>query len=125
MVVKDQGNCITPSHGAFVDSGNWLVGDGAKNHAMINHENKVFDAKCKVFHWKNNCDKSVQADKKFFTYIIVSNKDKPMVQVTVIGTKSSFAHEEVSVMILNKMMNSAETFLTAALIYEKRTFISA
>eukprot|EP00592_Proboscia_alata_P016797 CAMPEP_0194397768 /NCGR_PEP_ID=MMETSP0174-20130528/125728_1 /TAXON_ID=216777 /ORGANISM="Proboscia alata, Strain PI-D3" /LENGTH=111 /DNA_ID=CAMNT_0039193983 /DNA_START=552 /DNA_END=887 /DNA_ORIENTATION=- len=103
MVVKDQGNCITPSsHGAFVDSGNWLIGDGAKNNAMINHENKVFDAKCKVFHWKNNCDKSVQADKKFFTYIIVSNKDKSMVQVTMIGTTSSFAHEEVSVMILNK-----------------------
>ena len=50
MIVKDQGNRITPSNVVTMDSGNWLVGDGRKNHAMIKPENKIFDAKYKAFH---------------------------------------------------------------------------
>jgi len=53
----------------------------------------------------------VQADKKLVPYAIVSDKDKPMVQVVVDGNKQTFAPEEVSAMILQKMKLTAETFL--------------
>ena len=56
-------------------------------------------------------DKSVQADKKLVPYDIVSDQNKPMVQVTQNGKQAKFAPEEVSAMILSKMKNTAETFL--------------
>merc|ERR1712176_349809 len=49
--------------------------------------------------------------KKLVPYAIVSDKDKPMVEVTQGGNTSRFAPEEVSAMILQKMKVTAETFL--------------
>jgi len=109
IIANDQGNRITPSYVAFLDNGDRLVGDAAKNQATINPENTVFDVKRLI--GRKYGDKSVQADKKLVPYGIVSDKDKPMVQVTVDGTKSNFAPEEVSAMILNKMKATAELFL--------------
>jgi len=56
-------------------------------------------------------DKSVQADKKLVPYNIVSDKDKPVVNVMIDGTSSNFAPEEISAMILQKMRSTAEEFL--------------
>jgi len=109
IIANDQGNRITPSYVAFLDNGDRLVGDAAKNQATINPENTVFDVKRLI--GRKYGDKSVQADKKLVPYGIVSDKDKPMVQVTVDGSKSNFAPEEVSAMILNKMKATAELFL--------------
>jgi hypothetical protein len=92
-----------------MESGERLVGDAAKNQATINPENTVFDVK-RLIGRKFN-DKSVQADKKLVPYNIVSNQDKPMIEVTVAGKASTYAPEEVSAMILQKMKLTAETFL--------------
>ena len=40
IIANDQGNRITPSYVAFMDNGERLVGDAAKNQATINPENK-------------------------------------------------------------------------------------
>ena len=109
IIANDQGNRITPSYVAFMDSGERLVGDAAKNQATINPANTVFDVKRLI--GRKFSDKSVQADKKLVPYDIVSDKDKPMIEVTVDGKKSQFAPEEVSAMILQKMRSTAETFL--------------
>merc|ERR1712085_151772 len=109
IVANDQGNRITPSYVAFMDNGDRLVGDAAKNQATINPENTVFDVKRLI--GRKFSDKSVQADKKLVPYEIVSDKDKPMIEVTVGGKKSKYAPEEVSAMILQKMKATAETFL--------------
>jgi len=109
IIANDQGNRITPSYVAFLDSGDRLVGDAAKNQATINPENTVFDVKRLI--GRNYSDKSVQADKKLVPYGIVSDNNKPVVSVTVGGTVSKFAPEEVSAMILGKMKTTAETFL--------------
>eukprot|EP00536_Pseudo-nitzschia_multiseries_P001708 jgi/Psemu1/322215/estExt_fgenesh1_pg.C_220016 len=109
IIANDQGNRITPSYVAFLDNGERLVGDAAKNQATINPENTVFDVKRLI--GRKFSDKSVQADKKLVPYDIVSDKDKPMIQVTVGGKKSKYAPEEVSAMILQKMRSTAETFL--------------
>jgi len=109
IIANDQGNRITPSYVAFLDNNERLVGDAAKNQATINPENTVFDVKRLI--GRKFSDKSVQADKKLVPYDIVSDKDKPMIQVTVNGKKSKYAPEEVSAMILAKMKATAETFL--------------
>jgi len=109
IIANDQGNPITPSYVAFLENGDRLVGDAAKNQATINPENTVFDVKRLI--GRNYGDKSVQADKKLVPYGIVSDKNKLMVEVEVNGKKKKFAPEEISAMILQKMKMTAETFL--------------
>jgi len=109
IIANDQGNRITPSYVAFMDTGDRLVGDAAKNQATINPENTVFDVKRLI--GRKYSDKSVQADKKLVPYEIVSNQDKPMVQIVQGGQTLKFAPEEISAMILQKMKLTAETFL--------------
>ena len=109
IIANDQGNRITPSYVAFMSSGERLVGDAAKNQATINPENTVFDVKRLI--GRKYSDKSVQADKKLVPYEIVSDNDKPMVEVLQGDTKVKFAPEEISAMILQKMKATAEVFL--------------
>jgi heat shock protein 5 len=109
IIANDQGNRITPSYVAFLDNGDRIVGDGAKNQATINPENTVFDVKRLI--GRKYSDKSVQSDKKLVPYEIVSKQDKPFVEVTVAGKTSSYAPEEISAMILTKMKGTAEVFL--------------
>lgn len=109
IVANEQGNRITPSYVAFLESGSRLVGDAAKNQATINPENTVFDVKRLI--GRDYDDKTVQADKKLLPYSIVSNNNKPMIEVDIDGRKTRFAPEELSAMVLGKMKASAETFL--------------
>jgi heat shock protein 5 len=110
IIANDQGNRITPSYVAFMENGDRLVGDAAKNQATINPENTIFDVKRLI--GRQYSDKSVQADKKLVPYEIVSDKGgKPAVEVTVAGKTSRYAPEEISAMILQKMKSTAETFL--------------
>lgn len=109
IIANDQGNRITPSYVAFMDNGDRLTGDAAKNQATINPENTIFDVKRLI--GRHYSDKSVQADKKLVPYSIVSEDDKPMVQVEQNGKKIKFAPEEISAMVLAKMKQTAETFL--------------
>jgi heat shock protein 5 len=109
IIANDQGNRITPSYVAFMDNGERLVGDAAKNQATINPENTVFDVKRLI--GRKFSDKSVQSDRKLVPFEIISDKDKPMIEITIQGKKSAYAPEEVSAMILQKMKATAETFL--------------
>ena len=104
IIANDQGNRITPSYVAFTDAER-LVGDAAKNQATINPEKTVFDVKRLI--GRKYSDKSVQADKKLVPYEIVSQDEKPYVSVD----GKSYAPEEVSAMILQKMKQTAEVFL--------------
>ena len=105
IIANDQGNRITPSYVAFMESGERLVGDAAKNQATINPEKTVFDVKRLI--GRKFSDKSVQADKKLVPYAIVSDKDKPVISID----GQTFAPEEISAMVLQKMKSTAETFL--------------
>jgi heat shock protein 5 len=109
IIANDQGNRITPSYVAFLDNGERLVGDAAKNQATINPSNTVFDVKRLI--GRKYSDKSVQSDKKLVPYNIVSDKDKPMIEVDIQGKATKFAPEEISAMVLQKMKATAETFL--------------
>jgi len=110
IIANDQGNRITPSYVAFLDNGDRLVGDAAKNQATINPEKTVFDVKRLI--GRKFSDKSVQADKKLVPYTIAANKgDKPVIEVTQDGKANQYSPEEISAMILTKMKATAETFL--------------
>jgi len=110
IIANDQGNRITPSYVAFLDNGDRLVGDAAKNQATINPEKTIFDVKRLI--GRKYSDKSVQADKKLVPYDIVASKgDKPVIEITQDGKKTQFTPEEISAMILSKMKSTAETFL--------------
>jgi heat shock protein 5 len=110
IIANDQGNRITPSYVTFLEAGNRLVGDAAKNQATINPENTVFDVKRLI--GREYSDASVQADKKLVPYSIVpGDSNKPVVEVEVGGKKQKFAPEEISAMILQKMKATAEVFL--------------
>jgi len=109
IIANDQGNRITPSYVAFVEGGDRLVGDAAKNQATINPENTVFDVKRLI--GRNYSDKSVQADKKLVPYAIVADNNKPQVQIDTGSGAQKYAPEEISAMILGKMKTTAETFL--------------
>ena len=109
IMANNQGNRITPSCVAFMDNGERLVGDAAKNQATINPENTVFDVKRLI--GRNFSDKSVQSDRKLVPYEIVSDSNKPMIQITANGSTNKFAPEEVSAMILQKMKDTAKISL--------------
>ncbi|CAK8537413.1 unnamed protein product [Lathyrus sativus] len=98
IIANDQGNHITPSWVPFTDSER-LIGEAAKNLAAVNPERTIFDVKRLI--GRKFEDKEVQRDMKLVPYKIV-NKD---------GETKVFSPEEVSVMILTKMKETAEAFL--------------
>jgi heat shock protein 5 len=109
IIANDQGNRITPSYVAFNDEER-LIGDAAKNQASLNPENTIFDVKRLI--GRNYKDKEVQHDKKLFPFELVDKNSKPFIQVEIKGDKKTFAPEEISAMILSKMREVAEAFLS-------------
>jgi heat shock protein 5 len=109
IIANDQGNRITPSYVAFGEGGERLIGDAAKNQASLNPVNTIFDAK--RFIGRRFTDKTVQHDKKLLPFKIINSGGKPAVEVEVKGETKSFAPEEISAMVLQKMKETAEDFL--------------
>eukprot|EP01084_Bolivina_argentea_P035328 65549_1 len=109
IIANDQGNRITPSYVAWDAQGERLLGDAAKNQATVNPELTVFDVKRLIGRDYN--DKTVQSDMKLFPYKVFNKNSKPNIQVTLKGEARTFSPEEISAMILNKMKETAESFL--------------
>jgi heat shock protein 5 len=109
IIANDQGNRITPSYVAFMENGERLVGDAAKNQATINPENTVFSVKRLI--GREYADKSVQADKKLVPYKIISDMGRPKIEIKIGDKTSVFAPEEISAMVLQKMKITAESYL--------------
>jgi len=101
---------ITPSYVAFTEDNERLVGDAAKNQLTSNPENTVFDAKRLIGRAWN--EPSVQSDKKFFPFTLKEKNGKPHIEATVDGSAKLFAAEEISAMILGKMKETAEAYLS-------------
>jgi L1 cell adhesion molecule like protein len=108
IIANDQGNRTTPSWVSFTDTER-LVGEGAKNAALTNLQNTVYDTKRLIGRMFN--DTAVQSDMKHFAYKVVDKNDKPHVQVEYLNEMKTFAPEEIAGMVLGKMKTYAETFL--------------
>ncbi|BFZ04280.1 hypothetical protein BsWGS_07319 [Bradybaena similaris] len=108
IIANEQGNRTTPSYVAFTDT-ECLVGDAAKNQAVMNPSNTIFDAKrligCKFG------DATVQSDMKHWPFKVMDWSGKPIVQAEYKGVQKLFSPEEISSMVLVKMRETAEAYL--------------
>lgn len=110
IIANDQGNRTTPSYVAFTDSER-LIGDPAKNQVAMNPENTVFDAKRLI--GRKWSDAVVQSDMKHWPFKVIQKPgDKPYIQVEFKGETREFSPEEISSMVLTKMKETAEAFLS-------------
>lgn len=109
IIANDQGNRITPSWVAFTDTER-LIGEAAKNQASLNPERTIFDVKRLI--GRKFDDPEVQRDIKMVPYKIVNKEGKPYIQVKIKdGEVKVFSPEEISAMILQKMKETAESYL--------------
>ncbi|KAK4424368.1 Luminal-binding protein 5 [Sesamum alatum] len=109
IIANDQGNRITPSWVAFTDSER-LIGEAAKNQAALNPERTIFDVKRLI--GRKFDDPEVQRDMKMLPYKVVDKDGKPYIQVKIRdGEIKVFSPEEISAMILQKMKETAESYL--------------
>ncbi|KAK4405065.1 Luminal-binding protein 5 [Sesamum angolense] len=109
IIANDQGNRITPSWVAFTDTER-LIGEAAKNQAALNPERTIFDVKRLI--GRKFDDPEVQRDMKMLPYKVVDKDGKPYIQVKIRdGEIKVFSPEEISAMILQKMKETAESYL--------------
>jgi len=108
IIPNEQGNRITPSYVAFTENER-LVGDAAKNQVASNPLNTLFDAKRLI--GRNYNDPTVQKDMKVWPFEVQNRNGKPYMQVQYKNQEHTFAPEEVSAMVLQKLKAIAEDFL--------------
>ncbi|KAG0007676.1 ATPase with role in protein import into the ER, partial [Entomortierella chlamydospora] len=109
IIANDQGHRITPSYVAFTDDER-LVGDAAKNQYAANPTNTIFDAKRLI--GRRFDDKDVQSDIKHFPFKVKNKNGAPVIEVSVQGESKTFTPEEISAMVLGKMKEIAEAYLS-------------
>jgi len=110
IIANDQGNRTTPSYVAFTDTER-LIGDAAKNQVAMNPSNSVFDAKRLI--GRKFQDSAVQSDIKLWPFNVKPGEgDKPMIEIVSKGETKIFSAEEISSMILVKMKEVAEAYLS-------------
>ena len=109
IIANDQGNRTTPSYVAFT-ADERLIGDAAKSQAAANPANTVFDAKRLI--GRKFGDASVKADMQHWPFKVKpGTADKPLIEVTANGETKTFAAEEISAAVLQKMKATAEAYL--------------
>jgi molecular chaperone DnaK len=106
VIENAEGARTTPSIVAFTDSDERLVGQPAKRQAVTNPENTLFAIKRLV--GRRFDDPMVEKDKKLVPYKIVSG-DNGDAWVEAQGKK--YSPSQVSAMILQKMKETAESYL--------------
>ena len=108
IIANDQGNRTTPSYVAFNDTER-LIGEPAKNQAVLNPRNTIFDAKRLI--GRKFDDPSVQSDRQNWPFQVINESGKPKIRVQSKESSKTFAPEEISSMVLIKMKETAEAYL--------------
>lgn len=108
IIANDQGNRTTPSCVAFSETER-LIGDAAKNQAILNPSNTVFDAKRLI--GRKFDDPTVQSDRSNWPFQVINEAGKPKIRVETKEGWKSFTPEEISSMVLTKMKEIAEAYL--------------
>lgn len=110
IIPNDQGNNTTPSYVAFTEEER-LIGDAAKNQVARNPRNTVFDAKRLI--GRKFSEKQVQDDIRLWPFKVEQGAaDKPFIVVEFKGETKKFQAEEISSMVLIKMKEIAEAYLS-------------
>ncbi len=106
VVENSEGTRTTPSIVGFAEDGEKLVGQAAKRQAVTNPENTLFAIKRLI--GRRFDDKTTQKDKEMVPYNIVK-ADNGDAWVEARGEK--YSPSQVSAFILQKMKETAESFL--------------
>ncbi|XP_065210466.1 heat shock 70 kDa protein cognate 4-like [Planococcus citri] len=109
IIANDQGNRITPSYVGFSHDEGLLTGEAAKNQAVRNVTNTIYDVKRLMGREFN--DTTVQGDMKHWPFQVINHENKPKIKVDFQGTNKMFLPEEISAKILQKMKATAEAYL--------------
>ena len=109
IIANDQGNRTTPSWVAFT-SNEKLVGESAKMQVNMNPENTIYDVKRIMGHKMN--DPLVQKEVGHFSYKVSEGSNHmPQIHVQHRGESKTFSPQEISAFILEKMKQTAESYL--------------
>lgn len=109
IVPNDQGNRITPSWIAVQPDGTRLVGEAAKNQAVVNPKNTVYDVKRLMGRLYD--DEEVTKSKSAFPFDIANVDRKPYLKLHRLGQDLLISPEEASAMILEYMKAITEDFV--------------
>jgi len=108
IIANDQGNRTTPSYVSFGEHER-LIGDAAKTLVSSNPTNTVFDAKRLI--GQKYDDPKLRTLFKHFTYEVINDNNKPVIQVEYKNEIKRFTPEEISSMVLVKMKEIAESYI--------------
>ncbi|MEH6475961.1 MAG: Hsp70 family protein, partial [Sneathiella sp.] len=106
IVENSEGARTTPSMVAFTEDGDKLVGQAAKRQAVTNPENTLFAIKRLI--GRRFDDKATQKDIKMVPFNIVEADNK---DAWVESRGEKYSPSQISAFILQKMKETAETFL--------------
>ena len=104
IIASKEGTRTTPSVVGFVENGERLIGQMARNQAITNPENTVFSIK----RFMGRRHSEVESEEKLVPYKIVGARDE-LVKVDVRGKQ--YTPPEVSAMILQFLKKAAEDYL--------------
>ena len=108
IIPNEKGDRTTPSIVSFLDN-DIYVGEQTEYKRIKDPKNKVYAVKRII--GRNYNDVEVQEDIKNFSYRIISdNNGRPLIEVNSNGIKK-YSPEQISAKILNKLKESAESFL--------------
>lgn len=107
VIQNSEGGRITPSIVGFTAKGERIVGQAAKNQAITNPKNTVYEAKRLM--GKKFSD--VQDEVNRVPYKIVQKGENVAVVVTDNGQEKEYTPQEISAFILQKMKKTAEDYL--------------
>jgi len=109
IIANSEGERTTPSYVAFTGDER-LIGAPAKQQAVSNATNTVYDAKRMI--GRSFKDQALIDDVKRFPFKVTEGSNgEPVIEVEYQKETKSFSPQEVSSMILSRMKSTAETFL--------------
>jgi len=104
VIASKEGTRTTPSVVGFVDNGERLIGQMARNQAITNPENTVYSIK----RFMGRRHSEVESEEKLVPYKVIGGPEE-LVKVDVRG--KSYTPPEISAMILQFLKKAAEDYL--------------
>ena len=107
VIQNSEGGRITPSVVGFTSKGERIVGASAKNQAITNPKNTIYEVKRLI--GKHYSD--LQDELSRVPYAIKQKGENVVVSVTDNGQEKEYTPQEISAFILQKMKKTAEDYL--------------